>query len=57
MQQKNIAAEGFIKDVLNDKSVVRKSLSGGAVEYRLPSGKGIRFNSDGSFNTVLDPKV
>lgn len=57
VQQKNIAAEGFIRDVLNDKSVVRKSLSGGAVEYRLPNGKGIRFNSDGSFNTVLDPKV
>ncbi|WP_283818851.1 hypothetical protein [Raoultella terrigena] len=32
-----IAAEGFIRDVLNDKSVVRKSLSGGAVEYRLPN--------------------
>lgn len=57
VQQKNIAAEGFIRDVLNDKSVVRKSLSGGAVEYRLPNGKGIRFNSDGSFNTVLDSKV
>lgn len=57
VQQKNIAVEGFIRDVLNDKSVVRKSLSGGAVEYRLPNGKGIRFNSDGSFNTVLDPKV
>ncbi|NMD78256.1 filamentous hemagglutinin N-terminal domain-containing protein [Klebsiella sp. DNRA6] len=57
VQQKNTAAEGFIRDVLNDKSVVRKSLSGGAVEYRLPNGKGIRFNSDGSFNTVLDPKV
>ncbi|WP_273827308.1 hypothetical protein [Providencia rettgeri] len=53
--QKNAAAENFIREILKDPKVVRKDLSGGAFEYRLPSGKGIRYNADGSFNTVLDP--
>ncbi|MEY1176280.1 Contact-dependent inhibition of growth factor CdiA [Providencia vermicola] len=53
--QKNAASENFIREILKDPKVVRKDLSGGAFEYRLPSGKGIRYNADGSFNTVLDP--
>ncbi|HIB1651751.1 TPA: hypothetical protein ACWV6T_005999, partial [Salmonella enterica subsp. enterica serovar Muenchen] len=53
--QKNIAAEGFIRDVLNNPHTVRNELSRGGVDYRLPSGQGVRFNSDGSFNTLLDP--
>lgn len=28
----------------------------GGVEYRLPNGKGIRYNSDSSFSGLLDPK-
>ncbi|MBK5073787.1 hypothetical protein I2492_13425 [Budviciaceae bacterium CWB-B4] len=55
--QKNAAAEQFIRDVLNNPNTVRNELSRGGFEYRLPDGKGIRFNSDGSFNTVLDPKA
>ncbi|MEY1578765.1 hypothetical protein AB7Z98_07845 [Providencia manganoxydans] len=50
--QKNAAAEKFIRENLQDPEVVRKNL-GGAFEYRLPSGKGIRYNTDDSFNTVL----
>jgi hypothetical protein len=55
--QKNAVAEQFIKSVLRDPQRVKNNLSGGAFEYRLPNGKGIRYNADGSFNTVLDPKV
>lgn len=55
--QKNAVAEQFIKSVLRDPLRVKNNLSGGAFEYRLPNGKGIRYNADGSFNTVLDPKV
>ncbi|WP_404462751.1 hypothetical protein [Providencia rettgeri] len=54
--QKNAAAENFIREIFNDPKVVRNDLGGGAFEYRLPSGKGVRYNTDGSFNTVLDPK-
>ncbi|MDC9591392.1 hypothetical protein PSI23_19410 [Xenorhabdus sp. XENO-10] len=55
--QKNAAAEQFVRSVLNNPNTVRNKLARGGFEYRLPNGKGIRFNADGSFNTVLDPKV
>ncbi|SFO10436.1 filamentous hemagglutinin, partial [Xenorhabdus japonica] len=55
--QKNAAAEQFVRSILNNPNTVRNELARGGLEYRLPNGKGIRFNADGSFNTVLDPKV
>jgi len=55
--QKNAAAENFIRDLLNDPSTVRNELSRGGVEYRASNGQGVRFNPDGSFNTLLDPPV
>ncbi|GLR08323.1 hypothetical protein [Mixta theicola] len=55
--KKNAAAESFIRDVLHNPDTVRKELSRGGVDYRLPNGRGIRFNPDGSFNTLLDPPV
>lgn len=54
--QKNEAASNFVNEVLNNKETVRTDLSRGGVEYRLPNGKGIRYNSDGSFSGFLDPK-
>lgn len=54
--QKNEAASNFVNEVLNNKGTVRTVLSRGGVEYRLPNGKGIRYNSDGSFSGFLDPK-
>ncbi|WP_228407189.1 VENN motif pre-toxin domain-containing protein [Proteus faecis] len=54
--QKNEAASNFVNEVLNNKGTVRTDLSRGGVEYRLPNGKGIRYNSDGSFSGFLDPK-
>ena len=54
---KNTAAEGFIRDVLNNPDTVRRELSRGGIDYRLPTGQGVRFNPDTSFNTLLDPPV
>ncbi|MCT8250967.1 hypothetical protein NBG80_16900 [Proteus faecis] len=54
--QKNEAASNFVNEVLNNKGTVTTDLSRGGVEYRLPNGKGIRYNSDGSFSGFLDPK-
>lgn len=54
--QKNEAAGQFVNEVLSNTSTVRTNLSKGGVEYRLPDGRGIRYNSDGSFSGFLDPK-
>lgn len=55
--QKNEAANNFVSEVLNNTSTVRTNLSRGGVEYRLPDGRGIRYNGDGSFSGFLDPKI
>ena len=55
--QKNAAADNFIRDLLNDPGTVRNELSRGGIEYRASNGQGVRFNPDGSFNTLLDPPV
>jgi RHS repeat-associated protein len=56
--EKNAQAKQIISDILKSPDAVRTELSGGGVEYRLgESGQGVRFNRDGSFSTVLDPKV
>ncbi|EBS8016407.1 filamentous hemagglutinin N-terminal domain-containing protein [Salmonella enterica] len=54
--QKNESASKFVNDVLSNPGTVRTELSRGGVEYRLPSGQGIRYNSDGSFSGFLDPR-
>lgn len=54
--QKNEIANKFVHDVLSNPGTNRTELSRGGVEYRLPNGKGIRYNSDGSFSGVLDPR-
>ncbi|WP_244130213.1 hemagglutinin repeat-containing protein [Burkholderia sp. BCC0044] len=53
---KNAAASDFVSSVLNNPNRTRTELSRGGVEFRLPSGQGIRFNADGSFSGILDPK-
>ncbi|WP_334042071.1 hemagglutinin repeat-containing protein [Burkholderia ambifaria] len=53
---KNAAASEFVNSVLNDPATTRTELSRGGVEFRLPSGQGIRFNADGSFSGILDPR-
>ncbi|SUB83922.1 Uncharacterised protein [Pragia fontium] len=54
--QKNEAASRFVNEVLNNKGTIKTDLSRGGVEYRLPDGRGIRYNADGSFSGFLDPK-
>ncbi|HGG9108906.1 hemagglutinin repeat-containing protein [Enterobacter cloacae] len=54
--QKNESASKFVSDVLSNPGTVKTELSRGGVEYRLPSGQGIRYNADGSFSGFLDPK-
>ncbi|EIG93024.1 hemagglutinin repeat-containing protein [Escherichia coli] len=54
--QKNEVAGNFVNEVLNNNETVRTDLSRGGVEYRLPDGRGVRYNSDGSFSGFLDPK-
>ncbi|WP_080433278.1 hemagglutinin repeat-containing protein [Burkholderia ubonensis] len=53
---KNAAASDFVNSVLNNPNTTRTERSRGGVEFRLPSGQGIRFNADGSFSGILDPK-
>lgn len=45
-----------MNDVLSNPGTVKTELSRGGVEYRLPSGQGIRYNADGSFSGFLDPR-
>jgi hypothetical protein len=54
--EKNAAARAFVKDTINNPQTVRTELSRGGVEYRAPSGQGVRFDADGSFSGVLDPR-
>ena len=54
--QKNESASKFVNDVLSNPGTVKTELSRGGVEYRLPSGQGIRYNADGSFSGFLDPR-
>jgi RHS repeat-associated protein len=58
ISEKNTQAAKIVSDILKSPDAVRTELSGGGVEYRIgQNGQGVRFNKDGSFNTVLDPRV
>lgn len=48
---KNAVADKFVNDVLTNPNTVKTNISGGGVDNRLPDGRGIRYNADGSFNT------
>ena len=54
--EKNTASEAYLRDLLNNSNTTRIDLSRGGFEHRLPNGQGVRFNADGSFNTLLDPR-
>jgi len=51
---KSEAANQFVNEVLNNKSTIKTERSRGSVEYRLPDGRGVRYNLDGSFSGFLD---
>ncbi|WP_118986682.1 hypothetical protein [Photorhabdus sp. CRCIA-P01] len=54
--QKNAAANKFVNEVLGNPNTIKTELSRGGIEYRLLDGRGVRYNADGSFSGVLDPK-
>jgi hypothetical protein len=56
VEVKNQIAGDFVKRVLTDPRTVRTELARGGIEYRMPNGQGIRYNSDGSFSGILDPR-
>jgi filamentous hemagglutinin len=53
--QKNAATERWLRDLLKDPRATFKRHPSGAYAYRLPNGQGIRFEADGTFDTLLDP--
>ena len=55
--EKNETANRFVNEVLNNKNTVKTALSRGGMEYRLPDGRGLRYNSDESLSGLLDPKL
>ncbi|QPF73473.1 filamentous hemagglutinin N-terminal domain-containing protein [Roseateles sp. DAIF2] len=52
---KNEYVKNWIRDLLTNSQTVRTNLPGGAVEYRLQNGQGVRFESSGKVNFV-DPR-
>ena len=55
--QKNATTEQWLRDLLRDPRTTYKQHPSGAYDYRLPNGQGIRFEADGTFDTVLDPPL
>lgn len=55
MATKNEYVNNWMLDLLTNPHTMRTNLPGGAVEYRLPNGQGVRFESSGAVNFV-DPR-
>lgn len=53
---KNAVASEFVEEVLTNPGTVRTPLSRGGVQFRLPGGRGVRYNANGEFSGFLDPK-
>lgn len=51
---KNLIAEQQVNEILNHSDVVFIRLGRGGIEARVPDGRGIRFEADGSFSTFVD---
>ncbi|WP_373273691.1 VENN motif pre-toxin domain-containing protein [Pseudomonas taiwanensis] len=57
LEKQNATAERVVNEILKHPDATYKNLSRGGLEVRAPDGRGLRFNSDGSFSGFLDPKV
>lgn len=57
IEKQNATALGVIDDVLKNPNSIFSNLSRGGLEVRAPDGRGLRYNSDGSFSGFLDPKA
>ncbi|MFB8798290.1 MAG: polymorphic toxin-type HINT domain-containing protein [Microcoleus sp.] len=51
---KNLIAEQQVNEILNHPDAVFIRLGRGGIEARVPDGRGIRFEADGSFSTFVD---
>lgn len=52
---KNEHVNSWVRDLLTNPKTTRTNLPGGGVEYRLPNGRGARFESNGAVN-LIDPR-
>ncbi|EOZ0489737.1 TPA: hypothetical protein ACQGPN_005607 [Pseudomonas aeruginosa] len=57
IENQNSVAQKIVDEIVTDPKAVYTNLSRGGLEIRVPDGRGIRYNSDGSFSTFLDPKL
>ncbi|MBX8509870.1 DUF637 domain-containing protein, partial [Pseudomonas cichorii] len=57
IEKQNTTAMGIIDEVLKNPNSTFSNLSRGGLEIRAPDGRGLRYNSDGSFSGFLDPKA
>jgi hypothetical protein len=55
-EQKNATTEAWLRELLENPTTIREELGGGGVDFRTPSGTGARYNRDGSFSGVLNPR-
>lgn len=53
---KNATTEAWLRDLLQNPTTEKVPLGRGGVEYRAPDGTGARWNSDGQFSGVLNPR-
>ncbi|NYH18108.1 DUF6531 domain-containing protein [Paraburkholderia bryophila] len=56
IEQKNSSTEQWARSLLENPTTVRNDLSRGGFEYRAPDGTGMRFEADGRFVGVLNPR-
>jgi hypothetical protein len=54
---KNNRAQQIVDGIIRNPNSTFTNLRRGGLDVRVPNGSGVRFNSDGSFNTLLDPKL
>nr|WP_158546459.1 RHS repeat-associated core domain-containing protein [Pseudomonas sp. RW407] len=57
IEKQNSIAQIVVGEILNNPKSTFSNLSRGGLEVRAPDGRGLRYNSDGSFSGFLDPKV
>ncbi|MEZ0601256.1 DUF6531 domain-containing protein [Paraburkholderia sp. IW21] len=56
IEEKNATASKWARDLLENPTTIRNELNRGGFEYRAPDGTGMRFEGDGRFVGVLNPK-
>lgn len=54
-REKNEQARAILETILTDPGTVQTPLGRGGVEFRHPSGRGARFEADGSFGGFVEP--